>query len=57
MAHFPADRHPTLFGKFSLSSDALARFVQTINFGISVQAMTCAGRKELLTVVATAMQA
>jgi AcrR family transcriptional regulator len=37
--------------------DALARFVQTVNFGLSVQAATGANRKELLRVVATALQA
>jgi AcrR family transcriptional regulator len=38
-------------------ADALARFVQTVNFGLSVQAATGAGRKELLRVVAAALQA
>jgi AcrR family transcriptional regulator len=37
--------------------DALARFVQTVNFGLSVQAATGANRKELLRVVATALRA
>src|SRR5580700_2562337 len=37
--------------------DALARFVQTVNFGLSVQAATGANRKELLRVVAAALQA
>jgi AcrR family transcriptional regulator len=37
--------------------DALARFIQTVNFGLSVQAATGASRKELLRVVATALQA
>jgi AcrR family transcriptional regulator len=36
--------------------DALARFVQTVNFGLSVQAATGANRKELLRVIATALQ-
>jgi hypothetical protein len=38
-------------------ADALARFVQTVNFGLTVQATTGASRKELLRVVATALQA
>jgi AcrR family transcriptional regulator len=38
-------------------ADALARFVQTVNFGLSVQAATGANRKELLRVVAAALQA
>lgn len=38
-------------------ADALARFVQTVNFGLSVQAATGANRKELLRVVTTALQA
>jgi AcrR family transcriptional regulator len=37
--------------------DALARFVQTVNFGLTVQASTGATRRELLRVVATALQA
>ncbi len=36
---------------------ALARFVQTVNFGLSVQAATGASRKELLSIVAIALQA
>jgi AcrR family transcriptional regulator len=38
-------------------ADALSRFIQTVNFGLSVQAATGASRKELLRVVATALQA
>ena len=38
-------------------SDALARFVQTVNFGLSVQAATGANRQELLAVVASALKA
>ena len=38
-------------------ADALARFVQTVNFGLSVQAATGASRKELLRVVAAALKA
>jgi AcrR family transcriptional regulator len=38
-------------------ADALACYVQTINFGLTVQASTGATRKELLGVVATALQA
>jgi AcrR family transcriptional regulator len=38
-------------------ADALARFVQTVNFGLSVQAATGASRKELLRVIATALHA
>jgi AcrR family transcriptional regulator len=38
-------------------ADALARFVQTVNFGLAVQATTGASRKELLRVLATALQA
>lgn len=38
-------------------ADALARFVQTVNFGLSVQAATGASRKELLRVVVAALQA
>jgi hypothetical protein len=38
-------------------ADALARFVQTVNFGLSVQAATGASRKELLRVTATALHA
>ena len=38
-------------------ADALARFVQTVNFGLSVQAATGANRKELLRVIGTALQA
>ena len=37
--------------------DALAHFVQTVNFGLTVQASTGATRKELLRVVAVALQA
>jgi len=37
-------------------ADALARFIQTVNFGLSVQAATGASRKELLGVVATALR-
>jgi len=35
-------------------AEALARFVQTVNFGLSVQAATGANRKELLRSYATA---
>jgi AcrR family transcriptional regulator len=38
-------------------ADALARYVQTVNFGLTVQASTGANRKELLSVVATALKA
>jgi len=38
-------------------TEALARFVQTVNFGLSVQAATGADRKELLAVVASALKA
>jgi AcrR family transcriptional regulator len=38
-------------------ADALARFVQTVNFGLTVQAATGASRKELLWVIAAALQA
>ena len=38
-------------------ADALAHFVQTVNFGLTVQASTGATRKDLLRVVAAALQA
>ena len=38
-------------------TDALAHFVQTINFGLTVQASTGATRQDLLCVVAAALQA
>jgi AcrR family transcriptional regulator len=41
----------------STDTDALAQFVQTVNFGLSVQAVTGANRKELLAVVASALKA
>jgi hypothetical protein len=37
--------------------DALASFVQTVVFGLTVQASTGATRKDLLCVVAVALQA
>jgi AcrR family transcriptional regulator len=37
--------------------DTLAKFVQTVNFGLTVQASTGATRKDLLGVVAAALQA
>jgi hypothetical protein len=37
--------------------DTLANFVQTVNFGLTVQASTGATRKDLLCVVAAALQA
>jgi hypothetical protein len=37
--------------------DVLARFVQTVNFGLSVQAATGANRQELLRVVTSALRA
>jgi len=37
-------------------ADTLARFVQTVNFGLTVQASTGATRKDLLRVVAAALQ-
>jgi len=37
--------------------DALARFVQTLSFGLSVQAATGASRRELVRVIATALEA
>jgi AcrR family transcriptional regulator len=41
----------------STDTGALARFVQSVNFGLSVQAATGANRKELLAVVASALKA
>jgi AcrR family transcriptional regulator len=38
-------------------ADALARYVQTVNFGLTVQASTGATRQDLLCVVAAALQA
>ncbi len=38
-------------------ADALARYVQTVNFGLTVQASTGAIRKELLRIVEIALQA
>jgi len=38
-------------------ADTLARYVQTVNFGLTVQASTGAKRKELLAVVETALKA
>jgi AcrR family transcriptional regulator len=38
-------------------ADALARFVQTVNFGLTVQASTGATRKELLRIVEIALKA
>lgn len=41
----------------SVDVDTLANFVQTVNFGLTVQASTGATRKDLLSVVAAALQA
>lgn len=41
----------------STDTDSLARLVQTVNFGLSVQAATGANRKELLAVVASSLKA
>ena len=38
-------------------ADALARYVQTVNFGLTVQASTGATRKELLRIVEIALKA
>jgi len=38
-------------------ADALARYVQTVNFGLTVQASTGANRKELLRIVELALKA
>ena len=38
-------------------ADALARFVQTVNFGLTIQASTGATRKELLRIVEVALKA
>jgi hypothetical protein len=39
------------------NADTLANFAQTVNFGLTVQASTGATRKDLLCVVAAALQA
>jgi len=39
-----------------VDEDALARFVQTINFGLTLQASTGATRKELLGIVESALR-
>jgi hypothetical protein len=38
-------------GDLPKGTDALARFIQTVNFGLTVQASTGATRKQLLRVV------
>jgi AcrR family transcriptional regulator len=41
----------------SVNVDTLANFVQTVNFGLTVQASTGATRRDMLSVVAAALQA
>jgi len=41
----------------NVDADALARYVQTVNFGLTVQASTGATRKELLRIVEIALKA
>jgi hypothetical protein len=41
----------------SADVDTLANFVQTVNFGLTVQASTGSSRKDLLCVVAAALRA
>jgi hypothetical protein len=41
----------------SADVDTLANFVQTVNFGLTVQASTGSTRKDLLCVVAAALRA
>ncbi len=63
-----ADGHAALRDRFkravtegdlpaSTDTDSLARLVQTVNFGLSVQAATGANRKDLLAVVASSLRA